>query len=254
MKTLKNKTIWIVGASSGIGAALAENLHERGARLVLSARSRDKLEALNIELDGIHEIEPLDICDFDAVQKAVDRIGGIDIAIFLAASYTPGLIEKAEIEAVHQMIDVNLKGALNFIHCVYPRMIKAGSGQIVLCGSVAGYCGLPNSQPYSATKAAMINLAQSLRTEAKPHGIDVRLISPGFVKTPMTSKNDFDMPMIIEPEQAAREIAEGLLSRRFEIHFPARFTWIVKILSLLPYPVYFRIADGILIKKTGANS
>ena len=151
------------------------------------------------------------------------------------------------------MVDINVNGALNTIDAVYPQMRRSGKGQIVLCGSVAGYAGLPNSQPYSLTKAAIINLAQTLKTEAQRYNVDVKLISPGFVRTPLTDKNDFQMPMIVEPEYAAKTIADGLSAKAFEIHFPKKFTWIVKILSLLPYGLYFPITRKIMRDKLGKS-
>ena len=132
-------------------------------------------------------------------------------------------------------------GTLNCLHAVLPILQRQKSGQIALCGSVAGYRGLPNAQPYGATKAAIINLAESLKLETAGSGIDVRVINPGFVRTPMTDKNSFDMPMIISPEQAARSLADQLAGSGFEIHFPKKFTWAMKILRLLPDALYFPI-------------
>lgn len=249
----KGKNIWIIGASTGIGASLAHELHNRGANLILSARREEILSALNEKLDGKHRVLPVDVVNAKAVNEAALCLEDLDMALFMAATYEPGLIENIDIHNANTMVDVNFKGALNFIKAVYPIMISKRQGLIALCGSVAGYCGLPNSQPYSATKAAIINLAESLKTEAQEHCIDVKLISPGFVKTPMTSKNDFNMPMIIEPEEAAVIIADGLLSYRFEIHFPRKFTIIIKILSALPYAAFFIISRAILKKKQTNN-
>ena len=146
----------------------------------------------------------------------------------------PMKIDKLDMEITRQMIEVNLLGAFNTVHAVLPILAKQSRGQVALCGSVAGYIGLPGGQPYSATKAAIINLAETLHAEL-PKKIDVKLISPGFVRTPLTDKNNFNMPMMISPEQAAIYIADGLLSKNFEIHFPKKFTIILKFLELLPY-------------------
>jgi short-subunit dehydrogenase len=132
-----------------------------------------------------------------------------------------------------------LNGAFNAVHAVLPILKSQAHGQFVLCGSVAGYCGLPNGQPYSATKAGVINLAESLRAE-EGH-LDIKVINPGFVRTPLTDKNNFKMPMMIEPEEAAKIIVKGLQSKKFEIHFPKRFTFLMKILSVLPDFLYFKI-------------
>lgn len=252
MNTLENRRIWIIGASSGIGEALAHELARRGARLVLSARRKEAMEKIAAGLKGPVSVAPLDVNDAGSLRKAAQDNGPFDSVIFLAAAYKPGLLENMDFEESRRVVNTNINGALNVIDAVYPLMRQAGKGQIVLCGSVAGYCGLPNSQPYSLTKAAIMNLAQSLKVEAERHNIDVKLISPGFVRTPMTDKNDFDMPMIIGPEEAARRIADGLTRPAFEIHFPKKFTWIVKFLAALPYGVYFAIARNILKKKIGS--
>jgi short-subunit dehydrogenase len=167
----------------------------------------------------------------------------------MAAVYTPTLLADMDMDDARLTVNVNVMGALNFIHAVYGPMCAQGRGQIALCGSVAGYCGLPAGQPYGATKAAIINLAESLRVEAAAHGVDVRVINPGFVRTPLADKNDFDMPMIMSPEDAAKALADGLAGRRFEIRFPVKFTRIVRWLSLLPYPLFFKITAGILEKR-----
>ena len=249
MDTIKNKKIWIIGASSGIGAALASELSQRGAKLLISARRKDELEKLSAGLSGVVVSAPLDVSDAKALSEAAQAHGPFDSVIFLAAIYNPSLIENMKLTEAHRMVDININGALNTINAVYPNMRKVRKGQIALCGSVAAYCGLPNSQPYSLTKAAIMSLAQTLKIEAEPHNIDIKLISPGFVRTPLTDKNNFDMPMIIEPQDAARIIADGLTSRIFEIHFPKKFTRLIKILAVLPYPVFFKFARGIIKKQ-----
>lgn len=243
-KAYAEKRVWIIGASSGIGEALAARLAGDGAQLVLSARSEDKLIRLRDSLAGEHHALPLDVADAKAVQEAAktvqQRFGQIDSVIFLAALYQPMDLEALDIETVAAMLHVNVLGAFHVVQAVLPILQQQQRGQLALCGSVAGYAGLPHGQPYSATKAAVRSLAQSLKAEmANYPQVDIKLISPGFVKTPLTDKNSFDMPCIIEPEQAAAAIAEGLLGNAFEVHFPKRFTWVMKLLALLPYPLYF---------------
>lgn len=234
-----NEVVWIIGASSGIGAALARELAGRGATLALSARRAEDLQNLARSLGDQHRVFPLDVVDADLMLQTSQAIksvyGRIDRAIFLAAAYMPMTLGALDLPAARKLVDVNIIGALNFIHAAMP-VLKAQNrkAQIALCGSVAGYIGLPNGQPYSLTKAAMINLAESLYVECGDQ-IDVKLISPGFVRTPLTDKNDFHMPMMIEPEQAAKEIADGLLSNRFEISFPKKFTLLMRVMRLLPY-------------------
>ncbi|MBN2741017.1 MAG: SDR family NAD(P)-dependent oxidoreductase [Rhodobacteraceae bacterium] len=228
------KRIWIVGASSGIGQALARELARRGARLVLSARSVEPLETLATEL-GQGEVVPVDISDPESLDDARGEIlanGKLDAMITTAALYDPGHVDQIERDSARKLVEVNLLGTLWFAQAA-KGLLREG-GQLVIFGSVAGYFGLPKGQLYSASKAAVINLVESLRVEYAPE-IDVRLISPGFVNTRLTEKNDFDMPFVMEPDAAARRIADGLAGSAFETHFPRRLTWGLKLLQRLPY-------------------
>ena len=240
-----NRYVWIIGCSSGIGRALAVVLSERGVKLVLSARRQDKLDTLNEELGGGHLVCPVDVGDHQALVQAMEVIGAHQItlgsAIFLPAVYVPHDDQKKDIAVVHNMLRVNLGGAFNMVDVVQPVFEAQGHGQIVLCGSVAGYRGLPTGQPYCASKAAIINYAESLKMDLAPYNIDVKVINPGFVRTPLTDKNAFPMPMMIEAEDAAKAIAKGLVARPFEIHFPKKFTYIMKFLHILPPFLYFFI-------------
>ncbi|MFO1256917.1 MAG: SDR family NAD(P)-dependent oxidoreductase [Gammaproteobacteria bacterium] len=245
VKTYSNKVIWIIGASSGIGKALSKELASRGARMVLSARRQQALEAIKISLPGDgHSIHALDVRDqnsISTISKAIhNQYGRLDSVIFLAAAYKPTKLDVMDLADVHQMIETNLLSAFYIIKSTIPYLLNQKSGQIALCGSVAGYIGLPGGQPYSATKAAIINLAESLRSEL-PKMIDVKIINPGFVKTDLTAKNNFSMPLIIEPEEAAKCIADGLLKKGFEIHFPKKFTLILKMIRLLPYAISMKL-------------
>lgn len=237
--TYHNKIIWIIGASSGIGEALSKELSSKGAIICLSSRRAQELEKLKCSLAGAeHNIFPLDVCDAAAVIKTANAIhshyGRIDSIIFLAAAYKPMMIEALNIADVRQIVETNLLSAFYVLQAVIPLLKSQSYGQIALCGSVAGYIGLPGGQPYSSTKAAIINLAHSLRAEL-PKTIDVKVINPGFVKTGLTEKNNFEMPMMITPEKAATFIADGLLRNNFEIHFPKKFTFFLKLIQLLPY-------------------
>lgn len=244
MKSFKGKKIWIIGASSGIGEALSIELSSLGADLILSARRTDKLNQLNDDLRGLHTVLPIDVININDCISAVKSIDKIDSLIFLAATYDKKMMRDMDINTAHQIIDVNLKGALNVVHASLPLFTAQGYGQIALCGSVAGYRGLPAGQPYSATKAAIINMAESLRAEQP--GLDIKIINPGFVKTPMTDKNDFEMPMAIESDEAAQSLAKGLLSRRFEIHFPKKFTFLMKVIQILSNPISFWLTKRIM--------
>lgn len=244
-KTYNNKIVWIIGASSGIGEALSKELASKGAIICLSARRAQELEKLKSSLsDKEHEIFPLDVCDAEAVITTANNIhthfGRIDSIIFLAAAYKPMRLEMLNISDVRQIIETNVLGAFYVINAVVPLLKSQSYGQIALCGSVAGYIGLPGGQPYSATKAAIINLAESLRSELSST-IDIKIINPGFVKTDLTAKNNFQMPMIITPEKAATFIADGLLKKNFEIHFPKKFTLLLKLIKILPYGLSTKI-------------
>lgn len=245
MKSLSGKYIWIIGASSGIGAALARQMAAEGASLIISARTIENLYKLQEQIGIAHAVYPLDVTDakaFKAVASDVRQsIPRLDSVIYLAGHYQPMSMDQLDLDECRDIVDTNLNGALNFIHAVLPILLDQKSGQIAICASVAGYSGLPNAQPYGATKAALINLTESLALEMRGRGIDVKLINPGFVRTPMTDKNSFAMPMMIEPEEAAKAIAHGLQSSHFEIHFPKRFTLLLKFMRLLPAWIYLRI-------------
>ena len=244
------KRVWIVGASSGIGAALARELASRGARLAVSARSADALNTLAIGLLGSgHRALPLDITDVSAISNATAALksewGGIDVAVLGAAAYSPMRAFDIDLPAAQQTMRVNIEGVLNCLAALVPSMLSSGRGHVAIIGSVAGYRGLPQALAYGASKAALINMAETLHLDLADRGIKVQLISPGFVRTPLTAKNDFKMPALLEPEQAARFIADGLESSRFEIHFPLRFTLLLKFLQLLPYRLYFPLVKRI---------
>lgn len=246
---MKNKHVWIIGASTGIGEALAKELHTQGAHLILSARGEDKLKELNTSFGNMHQVIAVDAGDADSLKSAAKKINQIDSVVFLAAIYSPHSSTPKDINFVHDMIKVNLGGAFNTVYAVQDIFEKQGYGHIALCGSVAGFRGLPYGQPYCATKAAIINYAESLKIEMEPKNIKVQVINPGFVKSPLTDKNDFPMPMIMETDDAAKALAKGLSSNVFEINFPKKFTFIMKILRVLPTFLYFKIARSIRDKQ-----
>lgn len=238
--TFKNQNIWIIGASSGMGLELAKQLAAKNANLILSARRESELLNIQNELGHKHKVYALDVSELSQVQDVCGKISNLNIrldrVIFMPALYKPDSIANMDLEFMSKMVDVNFKAAIYITKLVMPIFEKQKSGQIVLCASVAGYTGLPNGQPYSATKAAIINFAESLYAEVSEY-IDVKLISPGFVKTPMTDKNTFTMPMIITPDKAANYIIKGLNKKAFEIHFPKKFTIFLKLLSIVPYGI-----------------
>lgn len=232
--------IWIIGASAGIGAALARALAGRGAQLILSARDGDTLASLAADCAGAR-VEPLDLARPGALAALTARLAEekpLDAVICTAALYEPGRVEDIDPVQVEEIVRVNVLGAFDVAR-LCPAVLRDG-GQLVLFGSVAGYLGLPGGQPYSATKAAVNNLAESLVVELAPR-VHVRLVCPGFVRTRLTEKNRFAMPAIITPDEAAEAVLRGMGRRGFEIHFPRRFTLAMKLLRILPYGLSLRL-------------
>ncbi len=239
-----NKRVWIIGASTGIGAALAEKLHALKAKVAVSARSEDKLRVLVERLGTSNALAlPLDITKVETIQSAeatlVAAWGGYDLVVFMAGDYNEMRAWEIDLKVAKQTVAINWEGFLNGLSIVIPRFMQARAGGIALVSSVAGYRGLPKSLVYGPTKAALINLAETLYIDLKDKGLNVYVICPGFVKTPMTDKNDFKMPYLITPEVAADEIIKGFRKGEFEIHFPKAFTRILKTLRRLPYSWYF---------------
>jgi NAD(P)-dependent dehydrogenase (short-subunit alcohol dehydrogenase family) len=246
-----DRRVWLTGASSGIGAALAEMLAGRGARVAVSARSREPLEAFAERHAGKALALPLDVTDAAAWREARDRLiaawGGIDLVVFLAAAWRPTRAWELDAAEARTTIETNLIGVTNGLACVLPDVTRTGGG-IALVSSVAGYRGLPQALTYGPSKAALINLAETLYLDLAARGVNVHLINPGFVRTPLTAANSFPMPGLMEPEAAAERIVRGLERGRFEIAFPRRLVWPLKLLRLLPYWLYLPLVR----KGTGA--
>jgi NAD(P)-dependent dehydrogenase (short-subunit alcohol dehydrogenase family) len=239
----KGRVVWLVGASTGIGRATAELLHSRGAQIVVSARNAQALAAFEAAHIGSLAIA-LDATDTVAMSGAakmiVDRFGRIDLALYCAGHYKALRATAFDLDEMLQHDKVNYVGALYMLDAVLPVLIAQKSGHVSLVSSVAGYRGLPNSLAYGPTKAALINLAQTLYLDLEPLGIGVSVINPGFVETPLTAQNEFKMPALIKPAEAAREMVAGWAAGDFEIHFPKRFTRFLKALSFLGDGLYFK--------------
>ncbi len=236
------RTVWLVGASTGIGRATAARLHGLGARVIVSARSAQALDGFVAGHPGSDAIA-LDVTDRDAVRDAAARItavhGSIDLALYCAGTYAAMRATAFDLDVALQHVQVNYVGALHLLDAVLPQLLKQRSGHLSLVSSVAGFRGLPQSLAYGPTKAGLINLAETLYLDLHPLGIGVSVINPGFVETPLTAVNTFKMPALITPEQAALEIIGGWEAGDFEIHFPKRFTRWLKGLRHLPYSAYF---------------
>ena len=232
---IADRRYWVIGASSGIGAALAHELHRRGAEVAVSARTINDLRAV---ADDAMTVVPLDATDRTAVSAAADqvrrRLGEIDVVVWCAGYWK--LFDAAEWDAdvFERHVQINLLGLNNVLAAVLPHMAAQRSGHLVGIASVAGYRGLAGAEAYGATKAAQINLLEALRAALGRRGIQVTTVAPGFVKTPMTDTNQFTMPFIVDPQTAARSIADGLERRRTEIVLPLRMALVMKAARLLP--------------------
>ena len=240
----RDRRCWIIGASTGIGAALAERLAASGARVALSARRRELLEEKVAQLGDSRALAlALDVREPQALAAAAGAIvaawGGIDLVVFMAGDYRPMRAWQLDLDAARTTIETNLTGCFNALAAVIPVLMKQRAGTLALVSSVAGFRGLPKSLVYGPTKAALINLAETLYLDLRPKGVGVCVINPGFVKTPLTAGNDFRMPALITPDEAASQIIAGLERGDFEIHFPRRFTRWMKVMRLLPYRLYF---------------
>lgn len=242
----RGQRVWLIGASSGIGEATARLLMAHGARVALTSRSRDTLEKL---ADGNAVVVPADVTDRASVSAAFDSVlaafGDIDVAILNAGTHQPVRAWELDAKAAEKLVQVNLVGVINASALLAPYFAQRGSGRMAITASVAGYGGLPSGLVYGATKAALINFAETLYLDLAPKGVAVHLINPGFVKTPLTDLNEFKMPALIEADEAAREILAGIAAGAFEIHFPKRFTRVLKLLNLLPYRAYFPLVHRI---------
>jgi short-subunit dehydrogenase len=244
----QGKAVWLVGASTGIGHALAKLLHQQGASVVVSARSERKLSAFVTEHAGSMAIA-CDVTNAEQVKEAANQILAkhpqIDVMFYCAGYYSPQAASRSEnpidLIEVERHMALNFTGALTVLHACLAK-----TKHVALVASVAGYQTLPNALAYAPSKAAMQRLAEGLYIDLHDQGIGVTIINPGFVETPMTAQNDFRMPALISADTAAKAILKGMSAGRFEIHFPLRFTFWVKLLSMLPYRLYFAICRALM--------
>ncbi len=236
------KRVWVIGASTGIGAETAQLLLESGARVAVSARREAALQT--VVQGHSHALTlPLDVTRPEQLLQARDRLlaewQGLDLVLLVAGAYNEMRADGIDLDVVDRLLDLNLRSVFRCLNAVLPTLLAQGEGGVGIVSSVAGYSGLPKALAYGPTKAALINLSESLYFDLHPRGISVYLISPGFVATPATEQNDFAMPGLISARRAAREIVTGIEKGRFHIHFPKRFTNWQRLARLLPYRLYF---------------
>jgi short-subunit dehydrogenase len=232
---LSGARIWVTGASSGIGAALARELADRGASVAISARDAAKLRAV---AGGRMHVEPVDVGDRAATVAAAAAVraalGGLDVVVPNAGTWSRFTVDDWDSDAFADQLQTNVMGTVHTLEGVVPTMLADGHGRIVGTASVAGYRGIPGAEAYGATKAALLNLFESLRGSLGPRGVVVQTVAPGFVKTPMTDRNTFPMPFMVSPEQAARAIADGIAKDKAEIVFPLPMMVLMKAARLVP--------------------
>jgi short-subunit dehydrogenase len=245
--------IWITGASSGLGRELARQYAEAGHRVCVSARGTDALDQLAEEcreLPGEVHVFPLDITKTDQVSQCFhDMVGSIgmpDLCVLNAGTHTENPATSFDRNIYQRLMDINYMGVVNCLQEIVPACLEQQRGHIAVVSSVAGYRGLPNASAYGASKAALINMCESLQPELAAANIRLQLVNPGFVRTPLTDQNEFPMPFLMEVEDAAAQMIRGLAGNSFEVTFPRRFTWILKMLQKLPYAVYLRLTKKLL--------
>ncbi|NMM43364.1 SDR family NAD(P)-dependent oxidoreductase [Rhodospirillaceae bacterium KN72] len=244
--TDRQQVAWVTGAGKGIGRAVARKLAQDNWRVAVSARTRADLDSLAAECPaGSIEVFPVDITDRDAIFETVAAIeatmGPLALTVLNAGTHAPMQAVDFDIDAFRKLCDVNLMGNVHCLGALMPRFIERGRGTLAVVASVAGYRGLPTSAAYGATKAGLINMCEALQPDLARHGVDLKLINPGFVETPLTDRNEFPMPFLITAERAADAIVKGLKGRAFEIAFPWRFAVIMKLMRLLPNRLLFSL-------------
>ncbi|MCM2562925.1 SDR family NAD(P)-dependent oxidoreductase [Lutimaribacter sp. EGI FJ00015] len=236
------KTYWLIGASEGLGAALAHKISATGAQVILSARNAERLQELADSLPGPARILPMDVQDDDSVADAVAQADEIDGLVWLAGVYWPMPATDWDVKKGVAMADVNFTGAYRVLGRAVPPMVARDTGHIVLVGSLSGFRGLPGAIGYAPSKAGVMALGESLYADLHRTGLNVQLANPGFIRTRLTDKNDFKMPFLMEPEQAAQQVFDLMCTpKRFKKSFPTVFSWVFRLSQFLPDWIYYRL-------------
>tara|TARA_B100000945_G_scaffold166680_1_gene133600 strand:- start:933 stop:1685 length:753 start_codon:yes stop_codon:yes gene_type:complete len=243
------KKIWITGASSGIGKAVAEKFAHEGWKVAISARRKEILD--NMAQDPNIKSFPLDVTKRDQIENVFKNIlndfGELDLCLFSSGTYEPKDEQSIDPDKIKNVININFLGVIDCVKTVEEYFKNKKSGHISIVSSIAGYRGLPNSSGYGPSKAALTNFSESIYFDFKKFGVRVSIVSPGFIKTPLTDKNEFPMPFLKTPQYAAEKIFNGLIkSNAFEIHFPKGLTLILKLLRILPYKLYLFLVDKLV--------
>jgi len=241
VRPLVGKRYWLVGASEGLGLALAQKLVAVGAEVIVSARNAERLADVVEELGSLARAVPVDVADRASVDAAAAEVGEIDGMVFLAGVYWPMKSGDWNADDAETMADINFTGAVRTVGAVLPAMVERGAGHIVLTGSLSGFRGLPGAVGYGASKAAVMSLAETMYADLRGTGVDVQLANPGFIKTRLTDKNDFDMPFLMEPDDAAEAMLVLMRSFVFKANFPYLFGALFRLSQFLPDWAYYRL-------------
>jgi NADP-dependent 3-hydroxy acid dehydrogenase YdfG len=241
MKDWAGKRYWLVGASDGLGAALARVMSRAGAEVIVSARSEDKLAAVVQNLPGKASFQTIDVSDNASVVAAAEAVGKVDGVVFLAGVYWPFSAKDWDADRANTMADINFTGLMRLMGQVVPDMVARDTGHIVITSSLSGFRGLPGSIGYTASKAATMSLAECMYADLRQTGVQVQVVNPGFIKTQLTAKNDFSMPFLMEPEQAALEMFDHMGTDRFKKSFPWLFSLFFRVSQFFPDWLYYRI-------------
>jgi NADP-dependent 3-hydroxy acid dehydrogenase YdfG len=242
MRDWRGKRYWLVGASEGLGAALARKISAAGAEVIVSARNEARLAEVVAGLPGSARAVPVDVSDDASVTRAAEAVGEIDGLVWLAGVYWPMPATAWNAQQATAMADINFTGAVRVIGAVLPQMVARDAGHVVLTGSLSGFRGLPGAIGYAASKAAVMALAESMQADLWRTGVRVQLANPGFIKTRLTEKNDFRMPFLMTPDAAAQEMFELMCDEgRFARHFPRLFSYVFRLSRFLPGWVYYRL-------------
>lgn len=241
MKNWNGKRYWLVGAGDGLGAALATRLSTAGAHVIVSSRSEDKLKELVDALPSDGSYQTVDVADDQSVKAAAEAVGPVDGVVFLAGVYWPFPAQEWNADQATAMADINFTGLMRVMGAVVPGMVRRDAGHIVITGSLSGFRGLPGSIGYTASKAGTMSLAECMYADLRQTGVQVQVANPGFIKTQLTAKNDFKMPFLMTPEEAAEYMFKHMNSDRFKLSFPRLFSLVFRGSQLLPDWLYFRI-------------
>lgn len=241
MRTWEGKRYWLVGASDGLGAALARRMSKAGVHVIVSARSEGKLREVVESLPGEGSYQTVDVSDDASVVAAASAVGKIDGVVYLAGVYWPFGADEWDAEHANLMADINFTGLVRVMGRVVPQFVARDAGHVVITSSLTGFRGLPGSIGYTASKAGTMSLAECMYADLRQTGVDVQVANPGFIKTQLTDKNDFRMPFIMEPEQAAEVMFRHMNSNRFKKSFPTLFSLVFRGSQFLPDWLYFRI-------------